>query len=148
MLKGDVVSGTVLAALGGYIVYEARGWDYLGADGPGPGFFPTWYGIAMIALSLLLVVDGVRAAAAAKPAPWREIGHALAVWAAFAASIALLKLLGFLLAFGLLTLFIVAVVYRRPLAAALAVAAGGALGFYLVFPLALNVALPVGVFGF
>jgi hypothetical protein len=31
---------------------------------------------------------------------------------------------------------------------ALPVAAGTALGFYLVFPLALNVSLPVGVLGF
>jgi hypothetical protein len=37
--------------------------------------------------------------------------------------------------------------YRRPLKMAFAVAAGTALGFYLIFPLALNVSLPVGVLG-
>jgi len=148
--SGDVVSGAVLAALGAYIIVEARQWDYMGPDGPGPGFFPMWYGIAMVALSLLLIVGDVRqrARAAAQPVNRREVGRALFTWAAFAGCVALLKILGFMLSFGLLTLFVVAVMYRRPLRVALAVAAGSSIGFYLVFPLALNVSLPVGVFGF
>jgi len=149
--RGDVISGMVLAALGVYIIVEARQWEYLGADGPGAGFFPLWYGIAMVVLALLLVGGSLlrRAAAAhAAPANWRKVGHALTSWAAFAVSIALLKPLGFLVSFALFTFFVVAVIYRRPLPAALAIAVGGALGFYLVFPLALNVSLPVGMFGF
>lgn len=146
--RGDVVSGAVLAGLGIYIVTEARGWDYFTAEGPGPGFFPMWYGIAMIALSLLLVVITLRRAADAKQLNWREVGNALMIWAAFTACIALLKVLGFLLAFGLLTLFVVAVMYRRPLPVALAIAAANMAGFYILFPLALNLELPVGIFGF
>ena len=46
--NGDVLSAAVLAALGVYIFMEAREWTYLGDDGPGPGFFPIWYGIAMV----------------------------------------------------------------------------------------------------
>ena len=148
---GDIVSGVVLAGLGIYIVFEARGWEYLGPDGPGPGFFPLWYGIAMIVLSLLLIGASVLHGATSEPGGrvnWREVGRALATWAAFTGCIALLKVLGFLLSFGLMTLFVVALMYRRPLTVALAVAAGTALGFYLVFPLALNVSLPVGVLGF
>ena len=148
--RGDVVSGAVLAALGAYIIVEARQWVYMEPDGPGPGFFPMWYGIAMVALSLLLITGDVRqkARAAAQPVNRSEVGRALFTWAAFAGCVALLKVLGFMLSFGLLTLFIVAVMYRRPLRVALAVAAGSSIGFYLVFPLALNVSLPVGVFGF
>lgn len=150
--SGEVASGAVLAALGGYIIVEAWQWEYLGADGPGPGFFPLWYGIAMVVLALLLIGGNLlrRAAAAPAAAPvnWRKIGHALITWTAFAVSIALLKVLGFLASFALLTFFVVAGIYRRPLRAALTIAVGGALGFYLVFPLALNVSLPVGVFGF
>ena len=51
LARGDVVSGAVLAGLGVFIVLEARRWEYLAPDGPGPGFFPMWYGIALIALS-------------------------------------------------------------------------------------------------
>jgi putative tricarboxylic transport membrane protein len=161
--NGDAISAAVLAGLGGYIVLEARNWDYMAPDGPGPGFFPIWYGVTLIVLSL--VVIGARliaisrdkralGGAASKPrdagrsaGKRREIYHALAVWAAFAVSVALLKVLGFMIALALLTLFIVALIYRRPWKVALAVAIGTSLGFYLVFPLALSVPLPTGVFG-
>ena len=139
----------MLAGLGIYIIVEARGWEYLGPDGPGPGFFPLWYGIALVGLSLLLLGSSFRGGrAASKPANWREVGRALAAWAGFAACVGLLKVLGFLLAFGLFTFFLVAVMYRRSLATAAAVSVGVALSFYLVFPVALNVALPVGKLGF
>lgn len=147
--NGDVVSGAVLAGLGVFIIAESRGWQYLGVDGPGPGFFPIWYGIAMVALSVVLVATSLKqAAAGAAPPIVRELGRVLAAWAGLAICVGLLKVLGFLLAFGLFTFFLVAVMYRRPLVTAMAVSVGSALGFYLIFPLALNVALPTGVFGF
>ncbi len=150
LIKGDVMSGAVLAALGVYIISEARQWDYLTQEGPGPGFFPLWYGIAMILLALLLIGSNLlrRSAVRAESVDWRRVRHALFAWTAFVASIALLKPLGFQLSFALLTFFVVAGIYRRPLPAALAIAVGCSLGFYLVFPLALNVSLPVGMFGF
>ena len=134
----DFWSGLALAALGGYIVTTARGWEYLGQDGPGPGFFPLWYGVAMLALSLLLIVSKKEN----QKIEWMGAGRAFGAWAAFALSVALIKLAGFLIAFMALTLFIVAVMYRRPLATAALVAIGVAAGFYVVFPLALGVALP------
>lgn len=150
-LKGDVVSGAVLAALGVYIVSEAWRWDYSTAEGPGPGFFPLWYGIAMVLLSLVLVLCTVVSAAPSKDSAatdWRGIGRALTVWAAFAVCVALMKPLGFLIALALLTLFVVAVMYGRPLKIALAVAAGNVAGFYLIFGLALQLDLPAGLLGF
>lgn len=150
MKTGDIVSGAVLAGLGAYIISEARGWEYLGPDGPGPGFFPLWYGIALVALSVLLVATSLvpRADAPEAAVKWREVGRALLAWAGLASCVAFLKILGFLLAFGLFTFFLVVVMYRRPLGTALAVAVGLSVGFYLLFPLALNVALPVGKLGF
>ena len=134
----DFWSGLALAALGAYIVVAARGWDYLTADGPGPGFFPRWYGVAMLGLSLLLVLrsDGRQIV------QWRGTGRALATWAALALAVALMKAIGFVVAFAAFTLFLVAVMYRRStlMAALTAVALAGA--FYLVFPLALGVPLP------
>ena len=54
----DVWSGLALAALGAYIVFRARGWDYLTPEGPGPGFFPLWYGVAMLGLSMVTDYEG------------------------------------------------------------------------------------------
>jgi putative tricarboxylic transport membrane protein len=89
--SADLWSGLAFAALGAYIIATAWQWEYLGADGPGPGFFPLWYGIAMLALSLCLVA----ASALRKPEPgtaaainWRESGRALSVWLALVAAIA------------------------------------------------------------
>ena len=148
-MKGDVVSGAVLAALGAYIVSAAWRWDYSTAEGPGPGFFPMWYGVAMVVLSLVLVLrSGFSAATPEKAVDWTGIGRALIVWAAFAVCVALIKPLGFLLALALLTLFVVAVMYGQPLKVALAVAVGNAAGFYLVFGLALQLSLPAGPLGF
>ncbi len=147
-MKGDVVSGVALAALGVYVLSEARAWNYMGEEGPGPGFFPMWYGIAMIVLSLVLVLRASLQPHSGGRVEWRGVGRALMAWAAFAAAVASLKLIGFLLALALLTLFLVAVMYRRPLKVALAAAAGNALGFYLVFSLALGVSLPAGPLGF
>jgi putative tricarboxylic transport membrane protein len=145
---GEAISGAVLAALGVYIVMQARAWDYYTPDGPGPGFFPIWYGIAMTALSLALMVSRVRKADASGAIKWRSAWRALSTWAAFALSVALMGWLGFLLSFALLTLFLVTVVFGRSVLAAGATAVLAGLGFYLVFPLLLNLPLPTGVFGF
>jgi hypothetical protein len=76
---------------------------------------------------------------------WPELRRALAGWAAFVACIAMLKIVGFVIAFGLLTWFIVAVMYRRPPRTALALSVGGALGFYALFSWALQLSLPQGM---
>ncbi len=147
-MRGDVVSGAVLAALGAYIISEARGWEYSTQEGPGPGFFPMWYGVAMLVLALVLMVKSAMQPDSGKPVAWSGVARALSVWAVFAIGMGLLKVLGFLLVFALMTLFVVAVMYERPLKVAFAAAIGNAVGFYLLFGLALRLELPVGPLGF
>ncbi len=147
--SGDLWSGLALAALGAYIVVQASRWDYLTPEGPGPGFFPLWYGIAMVALSAALVVSHLRRRSSLrKTIAWDRVGRALSTWLALVVSIALFKPLGFVIGFALLTYFLVAVMYRRPLRIAAAVALASTAGFYLVFSLALGVPLPAGPLGF
>jgi putative tricarboxylic transport membrane protein len=147
--NGDLISGALLAGLGVLIVIEARQWDYLAPDGPGPGFFPMWYGLAMVALALGLVISALRQRiAGGEPVVWTEVARALFMWAALTACLALIKVLGFAVTLTFLTLFIVSVMYRRPLLHGVAAGVLTSAAFYLVFPLALNVTLPVGVLGF
>ena len=147
---GDVISGGLLAGLGVFILTEARNWPYSSPSGPGPGFFPMWYGIGIIALSLVLVVTSLMKPAREEHEPVDRPGvvRGLSTWAAFALAVALSKPLGFIVSFALLTFFIVAVVFRRPVVIAGATALATAIGFYITFPLALNVALPTGYIGF
>ena len=146
--KGDFWAGLTLAALGIYIMSQAWGWTYMGEDGPGPGFFPRWYGAIMLVLSLLLVAGSVLKPGLQSPhqAPkWGEMGRAMTCWLALALCIALLNVLGFIIAFALLTWFIVAILFRRPQLEALVIAVVGAVGFYALFAWGLQLQLPVGV---
>jgi putative tricarboxylic transport membrane protein len=128
----DFWSGLALAGLAAYIIVEASRWEYLGEDGPGPGFFPLWYGIAMAALAAALVVSSVLRRQP-ESVDWRGAGRAFALWLALALSVAALKLVGFAIALGALTFFVVAVMYRRPLRIAAAVALALGAGLYVLF---------------
>ena len=151
---GDFWAGLVLVALGAYIVGQARSWDYLTEEGPGAGFFPMWYGIAMIVLSLALVVGAVmKVRTGRRPqkdepglSPNRPgLGRAFACWAAFAVSIALLKVVGFIISFALLSWFIVAILCRQRAKVAFFVAIGGAFLFWAIFSWGLDMNLPAGL---
>jgi putative tricarboxylic transport membrane protein len=146
--KADFWSGLALAGLGAYIVMEAWQWDYVTAEGPGAGFFPLWYGIAMIALSLMLVAASVRGRAEKRAIDTLGPTRALALWAALAVSVALLKVIGFASSFALLTFAVIAFLYgkRWTVAAGVGIASGAA--FHLIFVVALGVSLPAGLLGF
>jgi putative tricarboxylic transport membrane protein len=147
--NGDVLSGAVLAALGTYIVIQARIWPYYGFDGPGPGFFPLWYGVLMILLSLGLIVGTVRAPEAEeKKIDIAGIRRALTVWAAFVACLIVMGFLGFVISFALFTIFVVTYVFERPLVTAVLTGVLSSLAFYIVFAKVLLVQLPTGWVGF
>jgi putative tricarboxylic transport membrane protein len=148
---GDVIAGALTAALGAYITVTAARWEVMGPDGPGPGFFPIGYGIALIALSLILVFQRFTAAKEPrddKPVDWPGFRRAGLTWAAFAASAGLMPVIGFYVSLGLLALFLGLFVFNKPLKTALITGVLSALGFYVTFGLALDVSLPVGLLGF
>ena len=139
--RADFWSGLALGGLGAYIIVQASRWEYLGADGPGPGFFPLWYGVAMVGLSAALVFFSLKTPGS-DLIDWSGAGRAFGAWAALALSVAALKVAGFVVSFAALTFFIVAVMYRRPYWVAATVAVVAAAAFYAVFALALGVKLP------
>jgi putative tricarboxylic transport membrane protein len=143
--SGDFWSGLALAALGTCIVVQARAWTYTGDEGPGAGFFPLWYGGAMIVLSLALVAGAVLRPARSEPIRWGDVRRAMTCWVAFVACIALMPLAGFAVSFALLTWFIVKVMAGQSQGRAIAIAVGFAAGFYALFTLALDISLPRGL---
>ena len=139
--SADFASGLALGGLGAYIIAVAARWEYIGPDGPGPGFFPLWYGIVMVALSAALVVQSL-AKKDERTIDWSDARAALTTWAAFTVMVAALKFVGFVIGFAALVFFLVLVMYRKPLRVAAATAVAVSAAFYLVFPLALGVKLP------
>ena len=150
MKKGDLFSGLLLIGLGIFIIQEALQLEYIADYGPGPGFLPLWLGIGFLALASPLVVITILRpmSPAIEGGSWKGMGRALAAWGGLMVTTALLKSVGFILSFSILTFFLVLVMDRRPLFTAVAVAAGSAFGFYLIFAVALGIALPIGPLGF
>lgn len=145
--KGDVVAGVLLAALGVYITTTATSWPILDAQGPGPGFFPIFYGVAMIAGSLLLIVFAFmgRSEADAEPVDWAGMGRALASWGSLVVMIPILKYFGFAIAFAALILFFGRVIFQSSWRLTIVSAVLIPLGFLVLFPTLLKVQLPVGI---
>jgi putative tricarboxylic transport membrane protein len=148
--KSDLIGGVCVAAFGVYVAIASSRLAYVSEHGPGPGFMPLWLGIGLIVLALTLIaVDLARPAIDRLPKSgnW-PVARALSGWLAVMGSIILLPRLGFSLSLALLTIFLVVILDRRSVWAALSVAFGLALGFYVVFVLALGLSLPAGPWGF
>jgi putative tricarboxylic transport membrane protein len=148
----DILAGLALAGRGGFIALRASSWEFIGEDGPGPGFFPLFYGALMLLLSLALTL---RALLRAPPRPGPDDsaapgGHrrALLTWLMFALSAVAMEYTGFVIGFAALAMFIVAYVFRRGWRSAVMVGIGCSAGFWLVFTQLLGVALPAGPLGF
>ena len=56
----DQVFAAALLGLGAYIVRNALAYGYMRDAVPGPGFFPLWIGLGLIALSAINLVRSVR----------------------------------------------------------------------------------------
>src|SRR5205814_9276412 len=112
--SGDLWSGVALAALGLYIIIQAGQWEYLGPEGPGAGFFPLWYGVAILALSVLLVVSHCkRGCARGDATDWYKLDRELWSWVGFGVSVGLFEPLRFVIRLALLTYCLLAVLYHR-----------------------------------
>ena len=99
----------------------------------------------MVVLSLLLVAGAVLKRPADTGGINRdEVRRAMTCWAGFVASIVLMVFVGFIPAFAALTWFMVTVMAHQKQKIALPLSIGGAVGFWLLFSWALDVALPAG----
>ncbi len=146
---GDLLSGAFITALSLYIVAVSIPWGVYGSAGPGPAFFPLLYGGLMLVLGLALVgrsLSGRSSAATGADAADPEGRRAaLATWLALATSIPAMMLLGFLGGFTLFALFVVKVIFKKPLLVSAIVAIAVTGGLYLLFQVLLDIDLPAGL---
>ena len=147
----ELAAAALLFLVGVYIMFKAWGWTYLTPDGPGPGFFPLWTGIAISVLSAAVAVSHIYAALngdSTERTRWDGSGRVLMGWVGLLVAIGLLKPAGFIVSLFLLTLFLVFLIFRRTFTTASFVALGNCAGFWLLFEKLLKVQLPAGPWGF
>jgi putative tricarboxylic transport membrane protein len=149
--KSEAAASVILIALGLFVVRQSLGWEYMTRDGPGPGFFPMWIGIALVVLPALYMathVFDVKRGEAVHRTDWSGTRAVMLGWAAFMLIIVLIKPIGFIGALVVMMLIYVRLVFGRSLLAAIAVAVGSSLAFWGLFVKLLNLRLPVGPWGF
>jgi len=152
MMKRNIAAGDLFASLGlvilsAYILREGSRWVVYGSEGPGPGFFPIMYGVLMLAISLYLFQRSVRGRPSKAPSPADRQGttRALVTWAALAASVPLMVVLGFVVGFGLFVFVLVKVIFQRSYRTSLIAAVSIPAALHLVFRVLLNSPLPPGM---
>jgi putative tricarboxylic transport membrane protein len=149
--KSELIAALLLIAFGTFIAITAWDWPYLTKDGPGPGFFPLWIGIAMAGLSGALIVlqfVDVRRGRPIHRTSWQGASPVLGGCVALIIATALLKPIGFLASYALLTVFLVRWVFQQSWRAAFTVSLSSTVGFWILFVKLLRVQLPAGPWGF
>jgi putative tricarboxylic transport membrane protein len=149
--KGNILAGACLLAFGLYVISVASKLPYVSEVGPGPGFFPLWLGIGLMSCAGYLILSSFSAftkESLSDSLTWQGAGRALVGWCGLMVAIALFGWIGFSASFVILTVFLIVALDRRPLLPSIGVAIGLAVGFHLLFVMALNVSLPAGRWGF
>lgn len=145
---GDVIAGAALAGLGGFVFATGSGYAYWSPSGPGPGFFPVWYGGLMIALSLALIVSRIlRGITPGEAVDWPGIGRAMFTWAAFVVATLSMPYVGFVIAFTLFCFVLIKGVFQRPVLQAIIASVAISAAFHIIFVILLQVDLPAGPLG-
>jgi hypothetical protein len=152
MKKADLITGCVLMALSGFVIWESLRMPPSATFGPGPGFLPFWIGVIVAGLALILFLTAWmrRVDPDAPPLfPGRSALTAVGlVLLALALYTIFMETLGFLANTLLFVTFLMAVVQRAGLKTTAAVAVLTTAGLYTVFHLLLGITLPRSPFGF
>jgi putative tricarboxylic transport membrane protein len=139
ILRGEIALALLFAALGALWLARAVRMPLWEGFAPDSGFLPLFYGVLLLALSLGVMLQVVRAPA---PAPGETIRKPLVVLAALAAAVAALPFAGFTLTVFALLFFLYSRVERLPLVTSAAVSGVTTGVLYLVFKTWLGVPLP------
>ncbi len=145
MRGADLVTGSVLALLGGVVLVDAVrlgiGW---GTDGPRSGFFPFWLALLLILTSGVILVQATLRAST-KPFVTREqFGPVLKVLWPAAGMVFLTHFLGLYLASALYMGFYMRWVGRHSWLAVIAVSIGIPVATFIVFEQWFLVQMPKG----
>lgn len=146
MLTTDRVAGVALVVVGLYVLWESRVLPLGTLWNPGPAYMP-------VALALLVMLFGVLTFAGGAGAPpvgrvgWHESRRAVVIVGVCVFAAVALERLGWRATIAIALAFLVGVVERKGVVAALAFSLGLALGTHYLFDTVLRVPLPRGFLG-
>lgn len=148
MKRADVVSGAVLFVVSAILFYQSSKLEMVyGNSIPGTGFLPYWLSLAMVLLSLILIVNGVRSLGSGATLRWPP-GKGL-IWivttiGALAAYTMLATVVGYIISTFAFLLVLVRMLssYRWHTLVAFSLAVS--VGLYAIFGLWLQMTLPTG----
>ena len=152
MKRVNAIVWGVLLVFGAFVIHESLDHNYYGSDfGPGPGFFSFWLGILLMVMSLVQIVLTYRRPREALPdgfIPNRNgVKRILYIMGALAASLLVMKYLGFSLTMLVFCVFLLRMLgVRQSWWITLTLAVVGSFGMFYLFDL-LQVALPKGFLG-
>jgi len=153
MRRANQIAGLVGLALAVYIIAVSSKMTYRVEYSPGAGFFPLWLGIILALLSAALFLQSTFSATseASKEHSFfpekKGLKKILLFFAALVLSIALMGKLGFLITSFLFTLIFLVVVEKYGYLKGLIISLCMAGCLYLLFNRALQVQLPIGIWG-
>lgn len=152
MNKAEAVAGSVVVAIGAFMLFESMKMLYMLDNVPGPGFLPRWLAAGLIGIGLVLTAKGMRPALAVREiidwpdaTGWRRVAL---MSGALAVALLVLDTLGFLVTTAV---FMVVVVYglgSRSWRMLVSMPLAAAIGLYVIFAVWLQVPLPKGIFVF
>lgn len=149
MAWGERIFTALIGCIGVVWIWQALSLDYWGDFAPGSGFLPFWLGVALLALVAVSIFGSFRESepTATDEGEMGQPHRAAAIAAGFVACIALLEILGFLIAVTLYLGFLIGIVERRSAAETLIVPPLTSLGLWLIFKMWLKIPLPEGLLG-
>jgi putative tricarboxylic transport membrane protein len=158
LVKSYVIVDGFLLILGGWIIYYSFSLKYYTSLGPGPGFFPLWIGVLLSALGILSGViniyvlmryrDETRNTSSERLFGMSRFKNAGVVTGALIGCTILLRWLGFMLAIGFFSFFLLQIVGRWGWRKSIVLSVIVSVGLFVLFRLYLKIPLPVGPFGF
>ncbi len=152
MKKADVITGVIILALSGYVIWESWRMPPSATYGPGAGFLPFWIGVILAGLAVILLGTAwFRKSDRQEGAlfPGREgllaVGGVLLGLGLYTV---LMETLGFIANTLLFVAYLMGVVERQKLKLTAMVSVLTTAGLYMIFHVLLGVTLPRNIFGF
>jgi putative tricarboxylic transport membrane protein len=152
MKKADQWSGLALSILAAGMIWAALGLPYGNVHNPGPGFFPFWLGVILVAMAIALFVQTTRGKESERTL--RDIleedvrwGKVLLVLAALVLYAFLMDYIGFLIVTFLLMILLLRFIEPQPWKIVIGWALAGSVGSYLIFEVWMKLRLPKGFLG-